>query len=120
MADVLPSERDQRLERILADYLHAVEAGTPPDRAKLLEQHPDLAGELRSFFRNRDAIERMAEPIKQQVPEVETIGPEGAASAAPAPPFAISATTSCWRKSPAAAWGWCTRPGRRRSTASWR
>ena len=82
MSDQLPpSEREQQLERILADYLHAVEAGTAPDRASLLEQYPDLAGELRSFFRNRDAIERMAEPIKQQVPEMDTIGPEGAASA---------------------------------------
>jgi hypothetical protein len=33
-----PSERDQRLERILADYMHAVEAGTPPDCADLLAQ----------------------------------------------------------------------------------
>ncbi len=82
MSDQLPpSEREQQLERILADYLHAVEAGTAPDRASFLEQYPDLAGELRSFFRNRDAIERMAEPIKQQVPEMDTIGPEGAASA---------------------------------------
>ncbi len=82
MADMLSSaEREQRLERTLADYLHAVEAGTAPDRARLLEQHPDLAGELRSFFRNRDAIERMAEPIKQQMPEMETVAPEGARSA---------------------------------------
>ncbi len=77
---ITPSERDQRLERILADYLHAVEAGTAPDRASFLEQYPDLAGELRSFFRNQDAIERMAEPIKQQVPEMDTIAPGGAAS----------------------------------------
>ena len=75
---ITPSEREQRLERILADYLHAVAAGTPPDRAGLLEQYPDLAGELQSFFRNRDAIERMAEPIKQQVPEMETIASVGA------------------------------------------
>ncbi len=84
MADMLSSaEREQRLERILADYLHAVEAGTAPDRASLLKQYPDLAGELHSFFRNRDAIEHMAEPIKQQVPEMETITPDGAASTGP-------------------------------------
>ncbi len=69
-----PSEREQRLERVLADYLHAVEAGTAPDRAELLAQHPDLAADLGSFFRNRDAMERIAEPIKQQMPEAETIG----------------------------------------------
>lgn len=70
-----PSERDQRLERILADYLHADEAGQPCNREELLRQHPDLAADLGSFFRNRDAMQRMAEPIKQQVPELpETIG----------------------------------------------
>ncbi len=80
MAESSPaSEREQRLERVLADYLHAVEAGTPPDRADLLAQHPDLAGDLRSFLQNRDAVERMAEPIRQQIPpEPETIGPSGA------------------------------------------
>jgi hypothetical protein len=58
------------------DYLHAVEAGTSPDRAELLKQHPDLAAELGSFFRNRDAVERIAVPIKEQLPALaETIGP---------------------------------------------
>src|SRR5262245_46017148 len=69
------SERVERLERILADYLHAVEAGTPPDRAELIKRHPDLVADLNSFFRNRDAIERIAEPIKEQCPDIaETIG----------------------------------------------
>jgi WD40 repeat protein len=73
-------QREQRLERILADYLHAVEDGSPPDHAELLRQHPDLAADLRSFFRNRDAIQRIAEPIQQQLSEQATIAP----SAAPA------------------------------------
>src|SRR5271165_5152448 len=70
-----PSEREQRLERILADYLHAVAAGTAPDRGELLSRHPDLAADLDSFLRNRAAMERIAEPIKQQLPVLpETIG----------------------------------------------
>jgi WD40 repeat protein len=70
-----PSQRDERLEQILADYLHAVEAGSAPDRAKLLKLHPDLAADLGSFFRNRDAMERIAEPIKDQsLALAETIG----------------------------------------------
>ena len=73
------SERERRLERVLADYLHAVEAGRKPDRAALLGLHADLAAELSSFFRNRDAIERIAEPIKQQAPALpETLGVSGA------------------------------------------
>src|SRR5437667_2789158 len=76
-----PSERDQRLERVLADYLHADEAGQPADREALLRQHPDLAADLGSFFRNRDAMQRIAEPIKQQAPALpETIGRPEAAS----------------------------------------
>jgi serine/threonine protein kinase/WD40 repeat protein len=75
------SQREQKLDRVLADYLHAVEAGTPPDRAELLRQHPDLAADLDSFFRNRDAMQRIAAPLKQQVPEPETIGPSPAAGA---------------------------------------
>ena len=49
MAETSSSERQQRLERALANYLHAVEAGSPPDRDELLKQHPDLADDLRSF-----------------------------------------------------------------------
>jgi serine/threonine protein kinase len=74
------SEREHRLERILADYLHAVEAGTAPDRAALLQQHPDLAADLNSFFRNRDAVERIAEPIKQQAQALPQTTSESAAS----------------------------------------
>jgi len=80
MSETPPSEREQRLERVLADYLHAVEAGTAPDRAVLLQQHPDLAGDLDSFLRNRSAMKHMAAPIKQQA-EAETIGLAGRANA---------------------------------------
>jgi eukaryotic-like serine/threonine-protein kinase len=74
-----PSERERRLERILAEYLHAADAGQPIDRVELLRQHADLAGDLESFFRNRDAMERIAEPIKKQAMP-ETIGLGGAAA----------------------------------------
>jgi DNA-binding beta-propeller fold protein YncE/predicted Ser/Thr protein kinase len=78
-----PSEREQRLERVLADYLHAIEAGTAPDRAALIKQHPDLAADLASFFHNRDEVERMAAPIKQQLPALpETLGVSAASDAA--------------------------------------
>lgn len=42
------SEREQRLERVLADYLHAVDAGAPPDRDALIAHYPDLEADLRS------------------------------------------------------------------------
>jgi serine/threonine-protein kinase len=75
MSEKSSSEREQRLERVLSDYLHAVQAGSPSDREELLQQHPDLAEDLRSFFRNRDAIDRIAGSIKKQWPDMaETIG----------------------------------------------
>jgi Protein kinase domain len=70
------SERDERLDQILADYLHAVETGAAPDRAELVSNHPDLADDLASFFRNRDAMQCLAEPLKDQAPELaETLAP---------------------------------------------
>ena len=68
-----PSSADPRFERILADYLHAVEAGQSPDRGALLAQHPDLAGELGEFFRNHDAVERIAKPIREEPALPETL-----------------------------------------------
>ena len=107
--------RDQRLQEILAAYLQDVEAGKNPDREKLLAQHPDLADDLRSFLAENDKMRRLVDQH-----EATTLGPESSADARPpwARRSAISATTSCWRKSPAAAWAWFTRPGRSASTAS--
>jgi len=63
------------LERLLADYLHAAEAGQKVDRDELLRRHPDLAPDLRSFFRNHDSMNRMAGPLQRLAPALpETLG----------------------------------------------
>ena len=67
------TSREQRLERVLADYLRAEEQGQPLDQTKLLAEHPDLADDLASFFRNRSAMRQMAEQV--QPPEVGAVGP---------------------------------------------
>jgi hypothetical protein len=46
--------RSQRLNQVIADYLKAAEPGKAPDRDALLEQHPDLADDLRSYFAEHD------------------------------------------------------------------
>ena len=60
------SDRDRQLEQLLAEYLHSVERGAPLDRDKLLDEHPQLAEDLASFFRNQDDIARLAGPLRAQ------------------------------------------------------
>ena len=51
------------LEAVLAEYL-GVEGGQQPDERQILEQHPELAEELRSFFLNRHEMEQFAKPLR--------------------------------------------------------
>jgi hypothetical protein len=44
------------VEEALLGYAEAAAAGQVPDRQQLLERHPDLAEELRSFFAEQDAL----------------------------------------------------------------
>ncbi|MFO0897441.1 MAG: WD40 repeat domain-containing serine/threonine-protein kinase [Pirellulales bacterium] len=60
-------DRDRSLEEVLADYLRAEETGVQPDPEALVAEHPDLADELRSFFRNRAALGRLIEPLQTQL-----------------------------------------------------
>jgi WD40 repeat protein/tRNA A-37 threonylcarbamoyl transferase component Bud32 len=63
-----PSSREQRFERVLAEYLQAREAGRTPDPDELLARHPDLADELRTFFANRAQFARLAAPLAPPAP----------------------------------------------------
>ncbi|MBV8295578.1 MAG: serine/threonine protein kinase, partial [Acidimicrobiia bacterium] len=57
------SDREQRLDELIAAFLVAEDEGQPLDRAALREQHPDLAGELEAFFREHDRVRRLAPPL---------------------------------------------------------
>jgi WD40 repeat protein len=74
--------RERRVNRVIAEYLEAERAGRAPDRAELLRRHPDLAGELASFFADRDRFRQMAQPIPAAPPNAEdptlTPGPPAA------------------------------------------
>ena len=43
-------DRNSRLEEVILQFLKAQDEGRPLDRRQLLEQHPDLADELREFL----------------------------------------------------------------------
>ena len=64
MAD---EDREQRLDQVIADYLAAQDAGIAPARDALLAAHPDLAEDLRSFFREHDRLGRLAAPLRAGV-----------------------------------------------------
>jgi eukaryotic-like serine/threonine-protein kinase len=62
-SDPSTSAKDERVNRIIADYLQAIERGEVPDRAALLACHPDLADELSAFFADHDRFQKGAVPL---------------------------------------------------------
>jgi serine/threonine protein kinase len=66
------SSRQDRLNRIISEYQKATRAGRRPDQQELLDQHKDLADELRSFFAEQDSMNQLAEPIQRQAGDPST------------------------------------------------
>jgi eukaryotic-like serine/threonine-protein kinase len=62
------SEREKRLNEVLAAYLEAVEAGQRPDQQEWLARHPDLATELTDFFANQERMADLAAPLRAAAP----------------------------------------------------
>jgi WD40 repeat protein len=58
------TDREHRVNRILADYLEAQRLGQKPEREDLLRRYPDLADELHSFFADQDRFGRLADRIR--------------------------------------------------------
>jgi WD40 repeat protein/serine/threonine protein kinase len=54
---------EETLQRLIADYLHAIEARKSPNREELLARHPDLADSLAGFFRDHDRMQQRADKL---------------------------------------------------------
>jgi eukaryotic-like serine/threonine-protein kinase len=63
------------LDRIIADYLQALEAGKAPSRQELLQLHPTLAPRLQAFFADFDAVGKDASKFRLPDPQA-TVGVE--------------------------------------------
>src|SRR5262245_41358746 len=61
-------DRERRLDEVVAAYLEAVESGQAPDRAALLEQHPDLADDLSAFFADEAQFDSLVAPLRTPSP----------------------------------------------------
>ena len=64
MNETLPPTSDHSVDRLIGDYLQAIEAGKVPSREELLAQHPDFAEELRRFFADFDRVDRGAASLR--------------------------------------------------------
>ena len=59
------ANRDAELESVIAEYIRACDAGAKPDQQPILEQHPELADDLREFFAQRDHLNQLAGPMRE-------------------------------------------------------
>src|SRR5271166_2469081 len=84
------SEREKRLNEVLAAYLDAVEAGQQPRQEEWIARYPDLAAELTEFFANQERLANLAAPLRAAAPAQAPFTGEDAtlpeASAANGPP----------------------------------
>jgi WD40 repeat protein len=63
------TEHEQRLEEVVLAYLKAVDAGQTPDPDEVIALHPDLADDLRGFFKDLEVVAGAAGNTPMPPPE---------------------------------------------------
>jgi hypothetical protein len=58
------ADRQERLERAVAAYLEAADAGRAPDPNQWLDRHADLQPELGQFLADQARLDRLVGPLR--------------------------------------------------------
>jgi len=64
---VTMADRQERLERAIADFLEAADAGGAPDPGQWLARYPDLEPELGQFLADQAHLDRLVGPLRPAV-----------------------------------------------------
>ena len=64
------SDREARLNKVLLDYVEALQTGHNPDRGQLLAAYPELRADLEEFFSGHDVVERLVAPMREEAREL--------------------------------------------------
>jgi hypothetical protein len=59
-----PSDRDERVQEVILEYLRAQDAGRAPDHREVVARHPELAPELAEFFGLTDQLEPVLSALR--------------------------------------------------------
>ncbi|MDA1055441.1 MAG: serine/threonine-protein kinase [Planctomycetota bacterium] len=63
-------EYQSKLDEVLAELMHAIDAGAATDAGEWLTRHPEFAVELREFFAQNARVEKLLGPLRQAVANV--------------------------------------------------
>src|SRR5262249_44169512 len=64
MAQPDTANQEGRLDEVIAVYLKADDSSRPSLQRQLLAAHPDLGGELRTFFESQERFRQLATPLR--------------------------------------------------------
>ncbi len=64
------SDRQVKLEEILAGLMRAIDTGETVNRDEWLTRYPDFAAEVKEFFEKDERIEKLLGPIRQDFAQV--------------------------------------------------
>jgi serine/threonine protein kinase len=66
-----PASRDERLDRVIAEFLEQSATKPEADRRQWLARYPEFFDELSDFFADRDAVEDITAPLRDLVRAVD-------------------------------------------------